>query len=278
MSTSARPPPIQVTAVSSLPLTYQWYVAAPGSSTFTPIAGSHQSRPIRWIPPPPPTPAPFSTLSSATVSLRPSPALPRDSSSARSRRSRPLRYQLVRARAMPSPRPVAAFQLDRRRQESARRNRLAHADLHGKHSAQFHCNSEQSQRASRRWLHRAFGGSVPWRHSNQLRRPTAWAWALKAFPARCSRLDTYHNAGDPTVPYVAVGRGETALFGKPWFNVNTTHSCRRLQQHAHIPRLHRFHRARTSDRDNGRRPGFLWKYYCAARCLSVHHCFHRWLV
>ncbi len=35
-------------------------------------------------------------------------------------------------------------------------------------------------------------------------------------------LDTYHNAGDPAVPYVAVGRGETALFEKPWFNVNST--------------------------------------------------------
>src|SRR5277367_2216190 len=33
----------QVTAVSSLPLTYQWYEAAPGSSTFTAIAGATSS-------------------------------------------------------------------------------------------------------------------------------------------------------------------------------------------------------------------------------------------
>jgi hypothetical protein len=44
----------------------------------------------------------------------------------------------------------------------------------------------------------------------------------EGIPGVLFALDTYHNAGDPPVPYVAVGRGETALFGKPWFNVNTT--------------------------------------------------------
>ena len=44
----------------------------------------------------------------------------------------------------------------------------------------------------------------------------------EGIPGLLFALDTYHNAGDPDVPYVAVGRGETALFEKPWFNVNTT--------------------------------------------------------
>ena len=44
----------------------------------------------------------------------------------------------------------------------------------------------------------------------------------EGIPGLMFALDTYHNAGDPPVPYVAVGRGETALFEKPWFNVNTT--------------------------------------------------------
>src|SRR5271166_970548 len=44
----------------------------------------------------------------------------------------------------------------------------------------------------------------------------------EGIPGLMFALDTYHNAGDPQVPYVAVGRGETALFEKPWFNVNTT--------------------------------------------------------
>jgi len=34
-------------------------------------------------------------------------------------------------------------------------------------------------------------------------------------------FDTYHNASDPAVPYLGVGRGETALWANPWFNVNT---------------------------------------------------------
>ena len=42
----------------------------------------------------------------------------------------------------------------------------------------------------------------------------------EGIPGLMFALDTYHNAGDPAVPYVAVGRGETALFSKPWFNVN----------------------------------------------------------
>jgi len=34
-------------------------------------------------------------------------------------------------------------------------------------------------------------------------------------------FDTYENAGDPPVPYLGVGRGEPALWENPWFNVNT---------------------------------------------------------
>jgi len=44
----------------------------------------------------------------------------------------------------------------------------------------------------------------------------------EGIPGLLFALDTYHNTGDPHVPYIAVGRGETALFEKPWFNVNTT--------------------------------------------------------
>ncbi len=34
-------------------------------------------------------------------------------------------------------------------------------------------------------------------------------------------FDTYENAGDPPVPYLGVGRGEPALWENPWMNVNT---------------------------------------------------------
>jgi len=44
----------------------------------------------------------------------------------------------------------------------------------------------------------------------------------KGIPGTVFGFDTYHNGGDPPVPYVGVGRGEAALFENPWFNVNTS--------------------------------------------------------
>jgi hypothetical protein len=44
----------------------------------------------------------------------------------------------------------------------------------------------------------------------------------EGIPGSLFGFDTYHNAGDPMVPYVGVGRSDAALFEKPWFNVNTS--------------------------------------------------------
>jgi hypothetical protein len=41
-------------------------------------------------------------------------------------------------------------------------------------------------------------------------------------PGSLFGFDTYHNAGDPMVPYVGVGRSDAGLFENPWFNVNTS--------------------------------------------------------
>ena len=44
----------------------------------------------------------------------------------------------------------------------------------------------------------------------------------KGIPGLLFELDTYHNGGEPAVvPYIAVTRGESALFENPYFNVNT---------------------------------------------------------
>jgi hypothetical protein len=43
----------------------------------------------------------------------------------------------------------------------------------------------------------------------------------EGIPGLLFELDTYHNGGEPPVPYIAVTRGETALFEHPYFNVNT---------------------------------------------------------
>jgi hypothetical protein len=44
----------------------------------------------------------------------------------------------------------------------------------------------------------------------------------EGIPGLVFAVDTYENAGDPPVPYIGVGRGETAQFEKPWFFVNST--------------------------------------------------------
>jgi hypothetical protein len=50
---------------------------------------------------------------------------------------------------------------------------------------------------------------------------TGMGLAAKGIPGLVFAFDTYHNAGDPAVPYLGVGRGESALWENPWFNVNT---------------------------------------------------------
>ena len=50
---------------------------------------------------------------------------------------------------------------------------------------------------------------------------TGMGLGADGIPGLVFAFDTYLNAGDPTVVYVGVGRGETAMFEKPWFFVNT---------------------------------------------------------
>jgi len=50
---------------------------------------------------------------------------------------------------------------------------------------------------------------------------TGQGLGAEGIPGLVFGFDTYHNTGDPQVPYVAVGRGEYGLFENPWFLVNT---------------------------------------------------------
>jgi hypothetical protein len=45
--------------------------------------------------------------------------------------------------------------------------------------------------------------------------------AAKGIPGLVLAFDTYHNVGEPNVPYLGIGRGETALWENPWLDVNT---------------------------------------------------------
>lgn len=50
---------------------------------------------------------------------------------------------------------------------------------------------------------------------------TGFGLGAQGIPGLVFGFDTYENVGDPPIPYVAVGRSETNLFEKPWFLVNT---------------------------------------------------------
>jgi Bacterial lectin len=49
---------------------------------------------------------------------------------------------------------------------------------------------------------------------------TGMGLAARGIPGLVFAFDTFHNAGDPAVPYLGVGRGESPLWENPWFNVN----------------------------------------------------------
>jgi hypothetical protein len=51
---------------------------------------------------------------------------------------------------------------------------------------------------------------------------TGLGLGAEGIPGFVLGVDTYHNTGEYPVPYVAVGRGETSKWEKPWFDVNTS--------------------------------------------------------
>jgi hypothetical protein len=54
---------------------------------------------------------------------------------------------------------------------------------------------------------------------------TGQGLGAEGIPGFVLGFDTYHNTGDPPVPYLGVGRGEDALWENPWLNVNTNISA-----------------------------------------------------
>ena len=210
----------QVTAVSSLPLSYQWYEAAAGSSTFTPIDGAISSTytldsaattdngDVFYVVVSNSVTSSV-TSNSAGLFVGPLAGVPDLCNTAWS--------ALGNAVAQPG----CAFQL-----VSAANNKhgeIVWPTLISTGNIQISFTVTLSNPSALP----ADGFTV------LLADPSLGATATslgaagmglgaEGIPGAMFALDTYHNAGDPNVPYVAVGRGETALFGKPWFNVNTT--------------------------------------------------------
>jgi hypothetical protein len=210
----------QVTAVSSLPLTYQWYEAAPGSSTFTPISGATSSTytldsaattdngDVFYVVVSNGVTSSV-TSSSAGLFVGPLTSVPDLCNSSWS--------ALGNAIAQPG----CAFQL-----VSAANNQhgeMVWPTLISTGNVQISFTVTLSNPSALP----ADGFTVLLADPSLGATPTSlgatgMGLGAQGIPGAMFALDTYHNAGDPNVPYLALGRGETSLFGKPWFNVNTT--------------------------------------------------------
>ncbi len=212
------PATYQVTAVSSLPLTYQWYEAAPGSSTFIPIIGATSSSytvdsaaltdngDVFYVVVSNGVTSSV-TSNSAGLFVGPLSGVPDLCNTSWS--------ALGNAVAQPG----CAFQL-----VSAANNKhgeIVWPTLISTDNIQISFTVTLSNPSALP----ADGFAVLLADPSLGATPTSlgalgMGLGAEGIPGAMFALDTYHNAGDPAVPYLAVGRGETALFGKPWFNVN----------------------------------------------------------
>jgi len=210
----------QVTAVSSLPLTYQWYVAAPGSSTFTAIAGATSSS---------------YTLDSASGA---------DNGSV---------FYVVVSNGTTSSVTSASAGLFVGPVTSVPSLCNASWSALGNATPEAPCSYELTAAANDQhgeivWPTLISTGNIQLSYTVTVSDPSAlpadgfavvladpslgatltssgalgMGLGVEGIPGLVFAVDTYENAGDPPVPYIGVGRGETALFEKPWFFVNTT--------------------------------------------------------
>ena len=209
----------QVTAVSALPLTYQWYEAAPGTSTFVPIDGATNS--TYALPSAAATDngdvfyvvvsngvTSSVTSSSAGLFVGPLSGVPNLCNTTWS--------ALGNAVALPG----CSFQLVPA--ANNQHGEIVWPTLISTGNIQIDFTVTLSNPSALP----ADGFTVLLADPSLGATPTSlgaqgMGLGAEGIPGLLFALDTYHNAGDPQVPYIAVGRGETALFEKPWFNVNT---------------------------------------------------------
>lgn len=214
------PATYQVTAVSNLPLTYQWYEAPPGSSVFTAIAGATGSTYTQASTTGADSGSVFyvvvsngTTTSVTSVSaglfVGPLQGVP----------------NLCDSNWSPVGDAVAGsgctFQLT-----AAANNQLGEVvwpNLISTGDVQVSFTVTLSNPSAVP----ADGFTVVLGDPSRGATPTSvgtpgMGLGASGIPGTVFGFDTYHNGGDPTVPYAGVGRSDAALFEKPWFNVNTS--------------------------------------------------------
>lgn len=210
----------QVTATSALPLTYQWYEAAPGTSTFTAIPGATASSYS--------DPSASSTDNGAVFYVVVSNGVTTSVTS-------------NSAGLFVGPLPNVP--------NLCNANWSAIGDAVAAPSCSYQLTTASNdQHGELVWPYLISTGNIQISFSVTFSNPSAlpadgftvlladpslgatttslgavgMGLGAKGIPGLLFELDTYHNAGEPAVvPYIAVTRGESALFENPYFNVNT---------------------------------------------------------
>jgi hypothetical protein len=214
------PATFQVTAVSSLPLTYQWFEADPGSATFTAIPGA----------------------TSSTYTVDPTAANQSDS----------VFYAVVSNGTTTSVTsnsaalfvgPLASVP------DLCNTSWTAFGSAVAQTGCAFQLTASlNNQHGEIVWPTLISTGNIQLSFMVTLSNPSAppadgfavvlgdpslgatptslgatgMGLGAEGIPGLVFAYDTYHNAGEFPVPYVAVGRGETALWENPWYSVNTS--------------------------------------------------------
>ena len=209
----------QVTATSSLPLTYQWYEATPGTSTFTAIPGATGSSYTVPSATSADNGAVFYvvvsngvtssvTSSSAGLFVGPLSGVPN------------LCNTNWSALGDAVPAPSCSFQLttatNDQHGEMVWPTLISTGDIQISFSVTFSNPSALPADGFTVLLADPSLGAT----TTSLG-AVGMGLGAEGIPGLLFELDTYHNAGEPPVPYIAVTRGETALFEHPYFNVNT---------------------------------------------------------
>jgi hypothetical protein len=210
----------QVTAISSLPLTYQWYEALPGSSTFTLIPGATNSTYTVGSAATSDSGAVFHvivsngttssvTSDSAALWVGPLASIP----------------DLCNTNWSAVGNAVAGsgctFQLtaatNNQHGEIVYPTLISTGDIQLSFTVTLSNPSATPADGFTVVLGDPSLGATPTSVG-----ATGMGLGAQGIPGLVFAFDTYHNAGDPVVPYLGVGRGETALFENPWFYVNTS--------------------------------------------------------
>ena len=211
----------QVTAVSNLPLTYQWYEAAPGSATFTPITGATGST---------------FTQTDATLAESGSVFYVVVSNGSTTSVTSTSAGLFVGALSVPGDLcdtnwsalgdttpggPACSFQLTPAANDQL--GEIVWPDLisTGDIQLSFTMTLSSPTNPPADGFTLVFGDPSLGATPTSLGTP-GMGLGASGIPGSLFGFDTYHNAGDPMVPYVGVGRSDAGLFENPWFNVNTS--------------------------------------------------------